>query len=906
MDILIPISEGALSPAVVPVMIGPMQALLAVLPGILAALGGMLLAIFRPSTVKKLAKLLWAQKLQVIAAAAVIWGAVHLAGRVLPDRGPEVAEADEEAEDWLQFRGSPHRAGHAPDGYDDPVQGGVNWSFSLGDSTHFYSSPTVVGNRVYIASSEVSLFDRQGTGYIFCFDADTGAEVWRGGPRDYRATFSSPAVKGNRLAIGEGLHETRDARVMVLDLDREGEVLWSYRTDSHAESSPVIHNDRVYFGSGQDGYYAFEIEPGEDGEPQKLWHVPGEDYPDASGSPGAYKDWIIVPMGRWGGNAVAALDADTGEEEWRLDTPYPVFSGPTVAEEHGVVLIGMGTGNYIQTAEEALPGELERLREAGATEEEIEEAREHLGPAGELWAIDLDTQEVRWSFSTPRAVIAQPAVDGNNVYIASRDGQVHRIDIRTGERVGVWEARDHLLASPAVGREHVYVVTNRGLLFALDKHRMLPVWDEPLAGPPSISSPTIARGQLYVGTTGSGMLSIGSSERPPETPLWGSDRGGPDRSGWEEGSLLTARGSYAWGYDESLPDPKEGTSPRVSAPPAALLLPADDEDAEGAEEHAVFVPWSDGRSHAIARLDFPDGVERAPVRTWMTECALEVSSPIAAVGNAVFVLEGQQGDDDRWLRALDVGTGEERWRYPVEAGAAGTLLLTRTHLLAAVTEGELSCFDLTEAGGADEAPVSEDVRWTLPLGQLKGTPMIDGDLLIAASADPARLTVKDLLSGETLWEQRLETAPRTGPVLVRDIVWIGRDDGVHGYDLFGGERIHTAGAEPPVDRLVVNGDNLAWVTENGTAKVFNAARGEIQASIEDVEPLYAPLLSDSGLLLLAEESLDRYDFETGERRFWARLSESWPGRPETPPFMIDRHLLFGATTHRLVSIQMEN
>ena len=56
--VVVGVSVGAVGgagypPAVVPVLVGPLQALLAILPGILIALGGLIITLFRWSTVKK-------------------------------------------------------------------------------------------------------------------------------------------------------------------------------------------------------------------------------------------------------------------------------------------------------------------------------------------------------------------------------------------------------------------------------------------------------------------------------------------------------------------------------------------------------------------------------------------------------------------------------------------------------------------------------------------------------------------------------------------------------------------------------------------------------------------------------------------------------------------------------------
>ena len=77
------------------------------------------------------------------------------------------------------------------------------------------------------------------------------------------------------------------------------------------------------------------------------------------------------------------------------------------------------------------------------------------------------------------------------------------------------------MTSPAVTDECVYFVTGSGALHALDREQMEPVWTCDLgAGGAYLSSPAVARGHVYVGTEGRGLLCLGepagggAAERP--------------------------------------------------------------------------------------------------------------------------------------------------------------------------------------------------------------------------------------------------------------------------------------------------------------------------------------------------------------------------------------------------------
>src|SRR5215216_5207273 len=86
-------------PAVVPVLVGPLQVLLAILPGLAVAVAGAVLSLLRPAAMKGALRVLWRLKLPVaaivLAAAGIVWGA----RTVLPKSRSGVAAASG-AGDW--------------------------------------------------------------------------------------------------------------------------------------------------------------------------------------------------------------------------------------------------------------------------------------------------------------------------------------------------------------------------------------------------------------------------------------------------------------------------------------------------------------------------------------------------------------------------------------------------------------------------------------------------------------------------------------------------------------------------------------------------------------------------------------------------------------------------------------
>ncbi len=354
---------------VVPVLVGPLQALVAILPGILVALGTALVAVFRPSAIKRFVQLLWAQKVVVVAVVAGVWGLVHLWAAAFPGAPADVGKA-EAGVDWPMWRGGASRRGAVLGDVEEPAHGNVVWKFSKDGIKSYYSSPTVVGNRVYATSAKPGLYGMAGT--VSCLDAQTGALVWEFKEEGYRATFSSPAVSGRYLVVGEGLHTTSDARVYCLDVEESarrnrGVKLWSHRTRSHVESSPCIADGKVFIGAGDDGMYCFDVDGDGSGASKVLWHLDGERYPDCETSPAYHEGKLYFGLGI-GGQAVVCVDANTGRELWRIDTPCPVFSSPTIAD--GRMFFGMGHGDFVNTAERVKENRLAALLRQGVDADE--------------------------------------------------------------------------------------------------------------------------------------------------------------------------------------------------------------------------------------------------------------------------------------------------------------------------------------------------------------------------------------------------------------------------------------------------------------------------------------------------------------------------------------------------------
>ncbi len=199
------------SPAVIPSALGPLQALIAILPHLIVILTTALVALFKPKSYRALVRYFWAHKILALICISLGASIVYLVffGSLFSGK----ASQEKIGSPWIAFRGGPERTGAVP-GARGPLENArVNWNYSRsspGKIQAIDSSPTVIGNRLYFGTSIQTPFTKSGT--IVCLDTDTGAEVWKfsgeGMYRPLQPVFASPAVGGDGEAPRKMLQKT--------------------------------------------------------------------------------------------------------------------------------------------------------------------------------------------------------------------------------------------------------------------------------------------------------------------------------------------------------------------------------------------------------------------------------------------------------------------------------------------------------------------------------------------------------------------------------------------------------------------------------------------------------------------------------------------------------------------------
>lgn len=345
------------------------------------------------------------------------------------------------------------------------------WVFEPKEKGEIFSTPCVTPERVFVAVHHRAGFDQSGR--VYALNPATGTVVWEFDDEgSLKPLFSSPTYADGRVYVGEGYHTDQDSKLYCLDA-ATGKKVWEFATTSHTESTPTVADGKIVFGAGDDGVYCLDAATG-----QKLWqrNMPGGLHVDCN--PVIHEGRVYAGSGtskRSHNNRVFCLDLKTGEEFWGERTEYSVWGSPTVAGKS--VLFATGNGTFSEDRqpvaglllcrdadtgkpvwERALPNSL-------VSKPAVDRYQVYVGCRdGNAYALDRQTGEVVWSKTLRGPVLAAPAVDahpqmrtGQVVYAIGNSGVLEALSPADGSTFWAISFRD-LIGVPHVNSVSTPVV----------------------------------------------------------------------------------------------------------------------------------------------------------------------------------------------------------------------------------------------------------------------------------------------------------------------------------------------------------------------------------------------------------------------------------------------------------------
>jgi len=394
------------------------------------------------------------------------------------------------------------------------------------------------------------------------------------------AALASMAVAGIS-ACGEPPSETDTTAVMfrgdpqhtgtfqTRGVEELGGVRWRFQTDGPVRSSPVVADGTVYVGSTDGNLYAIEASTG-----QESWRV---DAGSPVSSTPAVAGGLTIFVSADG--VCHAVDSRTGALRWRFATgsllPWEwgfegwdvYLASATVQDE--LVVFGAGDGTVyaldLESGQERWRFSTEmRIRSTPAISGGVVDVG---GADGVVYSLGLEDGLVQWSHETEgasllsedfgfdrKSIIASPAVVEGVVYVGSRDGQMYALDQATGERL--WRVSHEVswaMSSPAVSGDALFSGTSDGVfVHRVDVATGEEVWRFVGAGY-TWSSPALVGTTVYIGD-GAGYLRAIDAESGAER--WSFRTGGGVYSSpWVED------GTVYFGADDGVVYAVDGESP---------------------------------------------------------------------------------------------------------------------------------------------------------------------------------------------------------------------------------------------------------------------------------------------------------------------------------------------------------
>jgi outer membrane protein assembly factor BamB len=376
--------------------------------------------------------------------------------------GPAAARA--RAEDWPQFRGP--RGDGTSDARNLPTTwGGFDapaWQTEI--PGRGWSSPIVVGNRIWLTSAEQTSLPT----------TDLTRKLSEGVYKDFAADFqahSSVTLLATEFDLATGkLLRT----VELFTADNPPPI---HATNSYASPTPVTDGKLLFCHFGSLGILALDLSTG-----KIVWQrrFAVDDITGPGSSPVLYGDKLIVPVDGVDQQYVVALDKFTGEVAWRTARPPIAADGKQRRAFSTPLVIGEKGGEQL-----IVPGAQWVVSYNPVTGEELWKVNFGDGHATvprpvyrdglvyictgfwkpQLWAIrvdgagDVTESHVAWKYEKQVPEISSPIVVGDEIYFTSSLGVLTCLDATTGRQLYQHRLGENFAASPIAADNKLYFIS---------------------------------------------------------------------------------------------------------------------------------------------------------------------------------------------------------------------------------------------------------------------------------------------------------------------------------------------------------------------------------------------------------------------------------------------------------------
>ena len=379
-----------------------------------------------------------------------------------------------QAEDWARFRG-PQGNGSSTDAsvpteWSDSQN--LKWKLRLPGAG--FSSPIVVGDRVFVTAYSGSR--NRVKRHLVCVDRATGVAAWTRvidgmgdggdrGPANHGQASHTPVSDGERVYAMFGSSG-------LVAFDMKGEQLWQQKLGNEraarfgTASSPILHQDHVIVTAGaeSESIRALDKKTG-----KEVWKT------EASSLSGTYSTPLIVTNSQGVDELLLSvtyelwsLNPGSGKLNWYAETEVDTAACPSLIAQDGIAYVIGGRR-----------GGRAAVRIAGKG--------------------DVTESGVVWSTSGG-AYVPSPVLHKGHLYWINDNGIASCIDASTGDQVARKRLGGRFYASVALINDKLYAVNRSGKTHVL---KATPEFEQIALNTLTDSSefcgsPAVSNGQLYL------------------------------------------------------------------------------------------------------------------------------------------------------------------------------------------------------------------------------------------------------------------------------------------------------------------------------------------------------------------------------------------------------------------------
>lgn len=180
---------------------------------------------------------------------------------------------------------------------------------------------------------------------------------------------------------------------------------------------------------------------------------------------------------------VYALDADTGELNWKYDTGGPLLSSPVLHADKLVTVNASGKVTVLSAKSGA------KLWNYSCDDELLTTPVSHGNnllvstAKGRLLNLDLASGSLRWQQQFNEPIVSSPQRHAELLLFGTKQGFFHAISLDNGKAIWSFPAGAAIVASPATSVDSVYFGTSEGTFYALEADNGGLIWEYPTNKP---------------------------------------------------------------------------------------------------------------------------------------------------------------------------------------------------------------------------------------------------------------------------------------------------------------------------------------------------------------------------------------------------------------------------------------